>query len=135
MVRAPAQPLAVSKGGMLTQRFPEIVSMTSPISAYLVFSLSCGDVEVSPLKLDTVHRGRLSAQISTLHKFADLSSLDTLLGDADTNDSDLMRLLETDLAFVLQPAGSALRHLPVKGPKDADPVAKAFGKEACSMRK
>ncbi|EER11064.1 hypothetical protein Pmar_PMAR020359, partial [Perkinsus marinus ATCC 50983] len=73
--------------------------------------------------------------ISTLHKFADLSSLDTLLGDDDTNDSDLMRLLETDLAFVLQPAGSALRHLPVKGPKDADPVAKAFGKEACSMRK
>ncbi|KAF4688895.1 hypothetical protein FOZ60_002267 [Perkinsus olseni] len=118
VVRSPAQPLPVSEGGLLTQRFPEMVPITSSGSAYLVFSLTCGEME-----------------ISTLHKFADISAMSALLDKTDPSASDLIQLLETDLAFILQPAGSALRHLPVKGPKDADAIAKAFGRESCSMRR
>ncbi|KAF4679719.1 hypothetical protein FOZ60_014583 [Perkinsus olseni] len=118
VVRPPAQPLPASEGGLLTQRFPEMVPITSSGSAYLVFSLTCGEVE-----------------ISTLHKFADISAMSALLDKTDPSASDLIQLLETDLAFILQPAGSALRHLPVKGPKDADAIAKAFGRESCSMRR
>ncbi|EER14367.1 hypothetical protein Pmar_PMAR021341 [Perkinsus marinus ATCC 50983] len=107
--------LPTSQGGLFTQHFPAMLPIASRTSAYLVLSLTCGQL-----------------QITTLHKFTDQSATSTL---ADLSESDLTELLESSLAFVLQPTGSALRHLPVKGPKDADPIAKAFGKEACSIRR
>mmetsp|Transcript_441 Transcript_441/g.442 ORF Transcript_441/g.442 Transcript_441/m.442 type:complete len:225 (+) Transcript_441:3-677(+) len=111
----PVHPLPTSQGGLFTQHFPAMLPMASRTSAYLVLSLTCGQLE-----------------ITTLHKFTDQSATSTL---ADLSESDLTELLESSLAFVLQPTGSALRHLPVKGPKDADPIAKAFGKDACSIRR
>ncbi|KAF4655376.1 hypothetical protein FOL47_009465 [Perkinsus chesapeaki] len=120
VVRSPVQPFSSAKGGLLSQRFPEMVPQTSRDSGYLVFSLTCGSIE-----------------ISTLHKFNDINAMHSLLRRAgpQPNTSDLVQLLDDNLAFILQPAGAALKHLPVKGPKDAEAIRKAFGEAACSMRR